>query len=141
MRRASLVLFALVLGVSGCGLWPTGDDIDESLDQQLRSVAGPWTGTSTPLTLDFQLTQGSGTTVTGSGTMKEAAAAGSVPITLSGTFQRPDLSLTISGMVFEGKAMTGTIQGSYTTVAGISAPLVMTGGGSTREVTILLQEK
>lgn len=141
MRRAPLVLFALILGASGCGIWPTGEDIDDRLEQELRSVAGPWTGTSAPLTLDFQLSQGPGTIVTGSGTMKETAAAGSVPITLSGTFQRPALSLSISGMVFEGKAVEGKIEGSYTTAAGISAPLVLTSGTSTRELTILLQEK
>ena len=134
MRRISLAVLALVLGAAACGR------IEEQLDNELRSVAGPWTGTSAPLTLTFQLSQGSGTTVSGSGTMKETAAAASVPITVTGTFSRPMLSLTIGGMVFEGRTVQGTVQGSYTTVGGISGPLQLTGTGYSREITILLQE-
>ncbi|HEX8244831.1 MAG TPA: hypothetical protein VF541_15090 [Longimicrobium sp.] len=139
MRRLPLLLLALAVTASGCA-GPTEQDINHELDAQLRSVAGPWTGTSASLTLAFQLSQGPGTAVSGSGTMKETAAPGSVPITLTGTFQRPVLSLTISGMVFEGRAVQGTIEGSYTTVAGISQPLRLTGTGYAREITILLQE-
>ncbi|HLM66504.1 MAG TPA: hypothetical protein VK358_03210, partial [Longimicrobium sp.] len=107
----------------------------------LRSVAGPWTGSSPTLTLDFQLQEGAGNAVSGSGTMKETAAPGTVPITVTGTFQRPQLSLTITGMTFEGRAVQGTFQGSYTTVGGISAPLHLTATGYSRDVTILLQER
>lgn len=140
MRIFRLVpLLALALAAGGC--LPTGDDIDNELERQLRSVAGPWTGTSTALTLDFQLQEGSGSTVSGSGTMKEAAAAAPVPITVSGTFQRPTLSLTFSGMTFEGRAVQGTFQGSYTSAGGISAPLHLTGTNYTRDITILLQER
>jgi hypothetical protein len=73
--------------------------------------------------------------------MKEAAAANSVPISVTGTFQRPQLSLTFSGMTFEGRAVQGTFQGSYTTVGGISAPLQLTATGYSKSVTILLQER
>jgi hypothetical protein len=141
MRLSRLFgLLALTLTAAACG-GPTEQDIENELERQLRSVAGPWTGASPTLTLDFQLQEGAGNTVSGSGTMKETAAAGTVPITVTGTFQRPQLSLTISGMAFEGRTgVQGTIQGSYTTVGGISAPLQLTATGYSRNVTILLQE-
>src|SRR5688572_33497055 len=98
-RRSSMRLFrarwllVVVLAAAGC-LWPTEQDIEDAAERQLRSVSGPWTGISPTLTLDFQLTEGSGSAVSGSGTMKETAAASPVPITVTGTFQRPTLSLT-----------------------------------------------
>ncbi|CAA9310837.1 MAG: hypothetical protein AVDCRST_MAG89-1103 [uncultured Gemmatimonadetes bacterium] len=33
-------------------------------------MSGPWAGTSAPLALDFQLQEGAGGAVTGSGTMR-----------------------------------------------------------------------
>lgn len=133
-------LLALTLAAGACG-GPTGEDIENELERQLRSVGGPWAGNSATLTLEFQLQEGAGNTVSGSGTMKEAAAPGTVPITVTGTFERPQLSLTITGMTFEGRAVQGTFQGSYTTVGGISAPLHLTAEGYSRDVTILLQER
>lgn len=133
-------LLALTLAAGACA-GPTGEDIENELEQELRSVAGPWTGTSATLTLDLDLQEGAGTAVSGSGTMKETAASGTVPVTVTGTFQRPQLSLTISGMTFEGRAVQGTFLGSYTTVGGISAPLHLTAAGYSRDVTILLQER
>jgi hypothetical protein len=133
-------LLALTLAAGACG-GPTGEDIDNELERELRSVAGPWTGTSATLTLDLQLQEGAGNTVSGSGTMKEAAAAGTVPVTVTGTFDRPQLSITISGMTFEGRAVQGTFAGSYTTVGGISAPLRLTATGYSKDVTILMQER
>jgi len=132
-------LLALTLAIGACG-GPTGDDIENELESQLRSVAGPWTGTAATLTLNFQLQEGAGNAVSGSGTMTEATVDDAVPITVTGTYQRPQLSLTISGMTFEGHAVQGTFQGSYTTVGGISAPLHLTGTGYSKDVTILLQE-
>lgn len=141
MRLSRLVpLLALTLAAGACG-GPTGEDIENDLEKELRSVAGAWSGTSPTLTLDFQLQEASGNAVSGSGTMKEAAAPGTVPITVTGTFQRPQLSVTITGMTFEGRAVQGTFQGSYTTVGGISGPLHLTATGYSRDVTILLQEK
>ena len=141
MRRfRPRLLLVPLLALAGC-LWPTDEDIDNALEQQLRSVSGPWTGTSPTLTLNFQLTQGTGNTVSGSGTMKEAAAAGSVPITVLGTFERPFLALNFSGMNFEGHAVQGAFSGSYTTTGGISGPLHLTGTGYSKDVTILLQEQ
>ncbi|HEX8208603.1 MAG TPA: hypothetical protein VF584_00355 [Longimicrobium sp.] len=141
MRNPHLfLLLALTMATGACGD-STGGGIDNELERQLSSVAGPWAGVSTELTLDFQLQEGAGNAVSGSGTMKEAAAASAVPITVTGTFQRPQLSLTISGMTFEGRAVQGTFQGSYTTVGGISAPLQLTAVGYSKNVTILLQER
>jgi hypothetical protein len=132
-------LLVVTLAAGAC--LPTGEDIENELESQLQSVAGPWSGTSPTLTLDFQLQQGTGNTVSGTGTMKETAAAASVPITVTGTYQRPQLGLVISGMTFEGRAVQGTFQGSYTTVGGISAPLQLTATGYSKSVTILLQER
>lgn len=134
------LLLALTLAAGACGD-STGGGIDNELERQLSSVAGPWTGVSTELTLDFRLQEGAGTAVSGSGTMKEAAATSAVPITVTGTFQRPQLTLTISGMSFEGRAVQATFQGSYTIVGGISAPLHLTATGYSRDFTILLQER
>jgi hypothetical protein len=142
MRLSRLVcLLAVTLAAGACG-GPTGKDIENDLEKQLQSVSGPWIGASQSLTLSFQLQEGAGNAVSGSGTMKETAAAAAVPITVTGTFQRPQLSLTFSGMAFEGRTgVQGTFQGSYTTVGGISAPLQLTAtGGYSKNVTILLQE-
>lgn len=141
MRLSRLFgLLALVLVAGACG-GPTGEDIEKEIEKQLQSVAGPWTGTSPALTLDFQLQEGAGNAVSGTGTMKEAAAAGTVPITVTGTYQRPQLTLAFNGMKFEGRAVLGTFQGSYTTVGGISGAVYMTGPGYGKEVPILLQER
>jgi hypothetical protein len=138
--RPARVFLLLALTLAAC-IGPTEDDVENELERQLRSVAGPWAGVSTTLTLDFQLQEGAGNAVSGSGTMKETAAASAVPITVTGTFQRAQLSLTFSGMTFEGRAVQGTFQGSYTSVGGISAPLHLTAPGYSRDVTILLQER
>jgi hypothetical protein len=133
-------LLALTLAAGAC-TGPTGEEIENALEQELRSVDGPWDGISPTLTLDLQLQEGAGNTVSGSGTMKEAAAPGTVPVTVTGTFQRPELSITISGMTFEGRAVQGTFAGSYTTVGGISAPLRLTAAGYSKDVNMLLQER
>lgn len=139
--RFSRIIPLLVVTLAAGACLPTGEDIENELEATLQSVVGPWSGTSPTLTLDFQLQAGAGNAVSGSGTMKEAAVANSVPITVTGTFQRPQLSLTFSGMNFEGRAVQGTFTGSYTTVGGISAPLQLTATGYSKSVTILLQER
>ncbi|HEY0026046.1 MAG TPA: hypothetical protein VGB24_24360 [Longimicrobium sp.] len=139
--RFSRIIPLLVATLAAGACLPTADDIDAELEAALQSVVGPWNGTSQTLTLDFQLQAGTGNAVSGSGTMKEAAAAGTVPITVTGTFQRPQLSLTFSGMTFEGKAVQGTFTGNYTTVGGINGPLQLTATGYSKSVTILLQER
>ena len=133
-------LLAAVAAVAACA-GPTQQDIENDLERELQSVTGPWVANSPPLTLDFELQAGAGTAVSGTGFMKEAAAPTTVPITVTGTFQRPVLSLTITGMTFEGRAVQATFQGSYTTVGGISGPLHLTGSAYSRDITILLQER
>lgn len=125
-----------------CGVGPTEDDINQALERTLESVNGGWTGTigSNQATLAFTLTQGSGNAVTGTGTMKHVDASSSSAITISGTFQRPVLSLTFQGMVYEGTTVQGVMQGSYTTVAGISTQIRMTGTNFDRTLPILISE-
>ncbi|HEU0302484.1 MAG TPA: hypothetical protein VFR37_23695 [Longimicrobium sp.] len=140
LRAAALLL--CFLAATACGDL-LGGDVEGELERELRSVEGPWQGTSYGsglLTLSFQLQEGTGTAVSGSGTMKEASAPAAVPITVTGTFVRPHLSLTFTGMVFEGHAVQGTFQGDYTTVGGLLEPLHLTGTGYTREIQVLLGE-
>ncbi|HEY7769187.1 hypothetical protein [Longimicrobium sp.] len=139
--RFSRIIPLLVIALAAGACLPTGEDIEKEIEAALSSVAGPWTGSSPTLTLDFQLQQGTGDAVSGSGTMKETAAAAAVPITVTGTFQRPQLSLTFSGMTFEGRAVQGTFAGKYTTVGGINGPLQLRATGYSKDVTILLQER
>lgn len=140
MSAPRTFLLVFLLSAAGC-LWPTDEDIENEQERQLRSVSGAWIGISPTITLNFNLAEGTGNSVSGSGTMREAAAPTSVPITVTGTFQRPQLSLTFSGMSYEGRAVQGTFQGSYTTTGGISAPLHLTATGYSADVTILLQEQ
>jgi hypothetical protein len=133
-------LLALTLAAAACS-GPTDEDIDTDLEQQISSVAGVWAGDAPTLALDFELTEGPGTAVSGSGTMREASAPAKLPITVTGTFQRPKLSLTISGMTYEGKAVQGTFQGNYTTAGGVSGPLHLVGTGYSKNLTVLLQER
>jgi len=140
IRHAAALL--LVLIAPAC--LPTGDDIERELEQQLKSVAGPWHGVSDGtnlIVLEFQLQPGAGNAVTGTGSMREANAAAAVPITVTGTFVRPRLTLTFNGMVYEGHAVQGTVQGDYTTVAGLQGPLHLTGTGYTRDLQLLLAEE
>jgi hypothetical protein len=148
MRRVSigywtlLVLMATACGGGGYG--PSEQDINNSLEAILQSVAGDWTGVSNEpnlLRLDFTLQEGSNGQVSGTGTMNEANSASAVPITVTGTFQRPTLTLAFNGMIFESRQVTGTAQGTYTTVGGIATTLTLTAPGYSREVAILLQEK
>ena len=112
--------------------------------KQVLSVAGDWTGVSNEpnaIRLEFRLQEGSGGQVSGTGTMTEANAPAAVPITVSGTFQRPLLTLAFDGMVFESRPVEGRAQGSYVTVGGIGTNLTLTAPGYSREIAILLQEK
>lgn len=147
MKRSSFVRMPITLlcalALTACGAGPTEEDlINEALEKSLESVNGNWRGTSTNpsgvLSLTFSLTQGANGSVSGSGTMKETSAPSAVPITITGTFQRPVLTLTFNGMVFETKAVQGTFQGNYTTVGGILSNLQLTGTGYSKTVVMLL---
>jgi hypothetical protein len=145
MRGISIAAGALlVLLTTSCGGGPTEQDIVDSLEAELRSVAGEWTGTSSgpnSLRLVFTLQEGGNGQLTGTGTMKEESAPAAVPIAVTGSYQRPVLTLAFSGMVYEAHQASGAAQGNYTTVGGISTTLKLTGTGYTRDVVILLQEK
>lgn len=150
MRTMSIAAGALVAlmsascgGGSG-GVGPSEQDINNSLTEILRSVAGQWTGLANPpstMRLDFTLQEGSNGQLTGTGTMKEDSTAAAIPITVTGTFQRPVLTLSFNGMVVESRAVAATMQGSYTTVGGIAATVKLSAPGYARDVPFLLQEK
>lgn len=146
MRKLSIAaatLAALMTTSCGGGM-PTEKDITNSLEATLRSVTGDWEGGSNSpnaIRLVFKLQEGSNGQVTGTGTMKEESAAAAVPITITGTFQRPTLTLAFEGMVYESRQVKGVTTGSYTTVGGIASTLTLTAPGYTRDIAILLQEK
>ena len=149
MRRMSMLTGLLIAlmntscGGGSDGGWPSGQDINDSLQATLQSVAGDWQGISTvpnALRLDFRLVQGANGQVSGTGTMQEGSAA-ALPITVSGTFQRPLLTLAFDGMVYESRQVKASAQGNYTTVGGIATTLTLTAPGYSRDVAVLLQEK
>lgn len=145
MRKPMMAGMLVALMSASCGGGgPTEQDINRSLEDTLRSVAGDWVGTTSApnvIRIDFKLQEGSNGQLTGTGTMKEEGAAAAVPVTVTGTFQRPLLSLAFEGMVVESRQVKGTAQGSYTTVGGIATTLTLAAPGYNRDVPILLQEK
>jgi hypothetical protein len=146
MRRLSIAAWMLVcLMTASCGGGgPSEQEIVDSLEAELRSVAGAWVGVSTgpnAVRVEFTLQEGGNGQVTGSGTFKETNAPFAVPIAITGTFQRPVLTLAINGVVYESHQASGTASGSYVTVGGISTTLHLTGTGYSRDVAILLQEQ
>ncbi len=146
MRRIQFASGALlVLLTASCGGGgPTERDIVNNLNDTLQSVAGDWQGVASGpngLRLDFRLQEASNGQLSGTGTMKEDSAAAAVPITVTGTFQRPSLSLAFDGMVVESRPVRGAAQGNYTTVGGVGTTLTLTGTSYTRDIAILLQEK
>jgi hypothetical protein len=146
MRRISFAVCALfVVTATSCGGGgPTEQDINNSLEGTLRSVAGDWIGIANvpnAIRLEFTLAEGANGQVSGTGTMKEGSAPAPVPITVSGTFQRPTLTLVFDGIVYESHKAQGRANGSYTTVGGIATTLTLSAPGYSREVAILLQEK
>jgi hypothetical protein len=108
------------------------------------SAAGGWSGLvngANGVTFAFKLQEGANGQVSGTGTMKEENVAAAVPITINGTYQRPLLILTFTGIVCEGHQATGTLQGNYTTVGGIATTMTLNDIGYTRSLNLLLQEK
>lgn len=144
MRRRTWLLALVAAVISGCSPSPTERDIESELERQLRSVAGAWTGMSPALTLSFQLAEGANGALTGTGTMREAAAGSPlVPITVSGSYQRPKLVLAFTGMRRNGQSVRGDLSGQYTSVGGVSSTLVLSGvDGRTysEQISMLLQE-
>ena len=140
MRRARiLLLFGMPL-MAACGVWPTGDDIDDSIQRELRSVDGDWSGETSganPITIEVHLNE-SGTQVQGTGTMREQGGP-LVPISVSGTFQRPALELTITGMSYGGRAVTGHLDASYNNII-VSTPLELTATGYSQNLQLIISE-
>lgn len=134
---------------ASCSASPTEAEINQSLENQLRTVAGPWTGIQptqgvtglNTISLEFSLAEQPNGAVGGAGTMKEANAANAVSMTVTGSFIRPTLDLTFSGMVYEGQSVTGTFRGSYLTVAGIADSLRLTAPGYYKAIPLLLQKR
>lgn len=152
MRSISIAAGALLIlmsascgGGGGGGIgFPSEREINDSLEAELRSVAGDWQGIANPPSaarLEFQLQEAANGQVSGTGTFKENAAAAAVSISVSGTYQRPVLSLAFEGIVYETRQVKGAAQGTYTTVGGIAAPLTLTAPGYSREIPVLWQEK
>lgn len=143
MRIRRPLLLLLTFAISACATGPTGEDIENSLEAQLRSVAGAWTGSSPQLSLSFQLAESGSGQLTGTGTMTETGVTGSVPITVTGSYQRPQLVLVFTGMRRNSQQVRGDASGQYTSVGGVSTALVLTGvNGSnySEQISILLQE-
>jgi hypothetical protein len=148
MRSVSIAAAVLVTLMStscgGGGGWPNEQDISNSLEATLRSVSGDWTGVANApnaLRLEFRLQDGANGQVSGSGTIKETSTSPAIPVTVTGSFQRPTLTLTFEGIVYESRLVKGVVQGTYTTVGGIATTLMLTAPGYSREIPILLQEK
>ena len=150
----ALLALLAQLPLGACGLSGLGDTAPrpEDLDFEgiLRSVSGRWTGfnvvtTSGPppntLRLVFVLTQAPDGGVTGTGTMQEAGAPGPVPITVTGSYRRPTLSLTFDGMVWAGRAVRGTISDRYESIGGVIGRLTLTAADATETtLEVLLTE-
>lgn len=141
MVRNTALLAMLMLGACVPPTGPTQDDIEEDLRQRTATMAGTWKGSSTGrdldlLTLQVTLTQ-TGTSVRGAGAMGERGVAGTRPVTVSGTYYKPDAALTISGMQFEGRTVTGTIR-AVNFLGSLSDTLVLTGEGYERKLPVYL---
>jgi hypothetical protein len=126
---------------------PTGPEIEDTLQRQTEdatwSVAGPWTGVAAggAIRFQFSLTQAPEGQVQGTGTMREANAEADIPIRVSGTYNRPNLSLTFTGMVYEGREVSGTFAEAYMALAGVGGSLRLTGEDYARSLFLLLQEQ
>ncbi len=125
---------------------PTGQLIERELTRQtedaVRSAAGPWMGLNPSITIRFSLTEAPNGQLQGTGRMREPNVEGDVPITVSGTYNRPNLSLTFAGMVFDGHDVSGTFGPEvYNSFAGVSGTLTLTGQNYARSLSLLLQEE
>ncbi len=136
---------ALLAALSGCagGSFLNGPDskyFDDLTENAVRSVTGAWHATSVPVTMEFALSEAAGGQVTGSGTMVDVAAANSVPITITGSYVKPTLSLKFEGIVYKGNPVSGTFEGKYESFQGIGSTLRVTSAGGVVVIDLLLQE-
>jgi hypothetical protein len=123
---------------------PTEADINASIadqeEQALRSVTGPWWGTAGAgaIQLEFSLVQAPDGTVQGSGTMRDPNSDITFPITVSGKYERPTLSLTFRGIEYEGRTVEGSFTGTNTLMVGVTATLRLSADGYAKSLTLAL---
>ena len=111
-------------------------------EDAVRSAAGPWVAVNPSITIRFSLTEAPNGQLQGTGRMRKPNVEGDVPITVSGTYNRPNLSLTFTGMVFDGHDVSGTFGPEvYNSFAGVSGTLTLTGQNYARSLPLLLQEE
>lgn len=124
--------------------WPSEADINNAITQAdeeaTRSVAGRWWGTAAngTIRLEFSLGQAADGSVQGAGTMRDTTADTTVPITVSGKYERPSLSLTFTGMRYEERAVEASFAGTYTPLTGTMGSLRLTADGNTRSLRATL---
>lgn len=132
--------------LASCTPWPTGPEMEDALRRQteetLRSAAGPWHGVASGgvVRFEFSLTERPDAQLLGTGTIREADAAAAMPITVAGSYNRPNLSLTFSGMVYEGRAVVGSFVASYDSFTGVNGTLRLTGADYAKSLALFLQE-
>ncbi len=140
VRTACLVA---MLTLAACV--PVTGGFDADLDDYFRAatatLAGSWRGFSEPpndelLTFQLSIAQ-SGTTVTGSGVMQEKGRSKTLPVTVTGSYNQPRATLTISGMQFEGPAVTGQLRATNR-IGYLADTLVLTGANHERMLLVSL---
>jgi len=140
--RRSAVVIAFLCALPACKGNPldTVPDLTAvKLDLKAGSVAGPWRGTSVDLTLAFDL-QEAGTAVSGGGSITENGVTNDSRYTVSGTYQRPQLTLAFTGMVYQGRTVEGRFQGNYDSSRGVRGTLHLKGTDYSKDTDLLLQE-
>jgi hypothetical protein len=143
--RQSFVLCSLAALAACAYAGPTAPEIEAELARQtedaIRSAAGPWSGWASggSVRLEFTLTESSDGRLQGTGMMREAQAV-AVPITLTGTYNRPHLSLMFTGMVYEGRVVVGTFADAYTSLGGVYGTLRLAAEGYERSLSLSLHE-
>ena len=90
-------------------------ELTRQTEDAVRSAAGPWVGLNPSITMRFSLTEAPNGQLQGTGRMRQPNVEGDVPITVSGTYNRPNLSLIFAGMVFDGHDVSGTFGPECTT--------------------------
>ena len=119
MRRSFLSLL-LAAAIAGCG----GSTSPKS------NVNGSWSGSSGGISMSLTLSQ-SGTSVTGSGQI--SGGGNTIPLTASGTYVEPDLSLTLSSAGFQPTVYAGSL--SHGTITG-----TLNGSGFTNQSMTLTRQ-
>lgn len=148
LRYLPVALGTLLFCLPGCGgfpTFPTQEELEEELERaeenRLRAVDGDWTGFGLPnsVSIRFRLVQ-NGQQVIGNGWYVDANGSNSYPITVTGTFMRPTLSLSFVGIMFQGLSVTGQFVADYESSGGIYAPLRLVGEGVSTQFELFLQE-